>query len=225
MPANKSPYDDLDKDEEAKWHREVNRLVFNSLGPDDEHLALDIEGRNWKQEIVMRKTVSEEVFNSVEGAASVYLSCVPGDSLEEIKRKVSRRDPQGILSYADCLMYGFKRCPIDEAKAIKLYRQAAELNSPEAMVHMAQLSYFKIKKYYRMDPKRYYVNVPVDCVYTSQLDNLRQMWLWLNKSAELNWVSIFLRMSWTDEKKKHGLQYIPPSVNYLILQTVKQKNV
>jgi TPR repeat protein len=167
----------------------------------------------------MRRKISKETFSREEGSVAVILTCIPSDSLEEIKRKVSRRDPEAILLYGDCFMYGFKRCPIDEAKAIKLYRQAAELNSPEAM---ARIYYAKISKHFKLKPKRCDVNIPPKCMQTCQADNMRQMWYWLEKSAELGLFSFALRLSW-GEAKKTGSWTPSQTVSHLVIRNRQEE--
>ncbi len=91
-------------------------------------------------------------------------------------------------------MYALKSLPRNEELAMQLYCRAADLGHPEAMVQLAREFYLRIGDYYQkytaMD--RYYWKIPRECVNTSQEMHLREMWRWLEKSANLGWASYFL---------------------------------
>ncbi len=127
--------------------------------------------------------------------AAHTLSCIPVEPLAEIVRGFNQRDPRMILLYADCHMYAMKSLPRDEDKAMRIYGLAAELGSPEAMVHLAREFYVRIAyaygKYTNVD--FFFWKIPRNCIYTKEEGNLRGMWHWLERSAEAGWPSFFLK--------------------------------
>ncbi len=108
-------------------------------------------------------------------------------------------------------MYGFKRCDKDEIEATKFYRQAAELNH-EAMVRMAQIYLSKINKYLKGRGEN---------LNTDQGENLEKMWYWLEKSADLGWISCTL-FYYGFKAEKSGSWELSESVNRIFNEIIRK---
>jgi TPR repeat protein len=190
-------------------NRLVLRIVYDKLAPEDKYLINEDLFGIYQQVVGRRELFEKEGFISEEGLAKLILSCIPSEPLNDIKKRVGQRDPQAILAYADCFMHGLKRCEKNEMKAVKLYRQAAEMNLPEAMAYMAHYYYLKIYPFLRSP------SIPRDCIYTDQAENLRKMWYWLEKSADLGWKSFTLR-TLANDAQKTGSWDLSPNVKRLL---------
>jgi hypothetical protein len=122
-------------------------------------------------------------FLDVKRMVPEIASWIPSQPLAQLEHGYKQNDPHLTLVYADCYKYGLKGEKCDEERARELYLKAAKLNSPEAMVALAQLDFQNIQlgRNKAVSP-----NFEVGELY------LKRMWKWLEKSAELGWKSLLL---------------------------------
>jgi TPR repeat protein len=138
------------------------------------------------EDIYYRKQVLfQGNFLDVKRMVSEIASWIPKESLAQLEQGYKQEDPQLTLLYADCYMYGLKGEKRDEERATELYRKAAKLNLPEAMVALARLDFQTIQLgTHRCQAASGNFDVGDLCV--------KRMWKYLEKSAELGWKSLLL---------------------------------
>jgi TPR repeat protein len=194
---------------------EVEKLLKSEYG----YLSFDEVDNIYAEVFPRRQYFSQPEIYNEKVRARLMLSCLPTESMEEILGGVERQDPRSILLYGDCFMYGLKDCRQSMKKALNLYKQAAELNLPEAMVTMAVFCSQTVDIYTNRGLRESVCNpymVPNLSTCMALGSKLDEMWRWLEKSAELGWFSFTLVSESIDATRTNSRALKPVIKNALI---------
>jgi hypothetical protein len=193
---------------QRKVSDEVDKLLENS---EHRYLSLSDVSTIYEQVFPRRQYFPKPENYNEKDFARDMVSCLPTESIDDIVRGVQRQDPRLILLYGDCFMYGLKNCRQNPKKAYELYKQAAELNQPEAMVTLARLCDESVDVYayrglHEIICSVFHAPSLNTCIAMSL--KLEEMWHWLQKSAELGWFSFMFVTEALHEMKtsKHKLK-------------------
>ena len=141
--------------------------------------------------VQMRKKMSSQMpIKDARGIALLICSNIPRENVVTLKRRADNGDADALLALGDCFMFGLKRQTRDPMLASNYYRDAADLNQPEAVIVIAHMCYLKIQEAYGYE-KNSNAPIPVECQWSPSRALLEQMWHWLDKSIELGWITPF----------------------------------
>jgi TPR repeat protein len=146
--------------------------------------------------VLMRKSIDYIEEKAKEGIATLAASFVPKKSVAELERGHREKDARSTLLLGDCLIYELNGAVQDAKRGFECYREAANLGLPEAVVNFAHMLFIILaQKLGYVEPSDINQLRITKAMLKSRPDvqNLwKDMWHWLEKSAEQGWKSHFL---------------------------------
>jgi hypothetical protein len=137
------------------------------------------------------------------GSSKILANFFSPFSLKKIQERASSsKDAEAMLKLGDWYMYGLKSLPRDQAKAKRLYEQAAELGSPEARTQCAEICYWEILNHLDLKDG---TPIPSKMSYGGLCRvKMQTMWEHLEQAAEVNYITPFMLNMDVDAQHTHS---------------------
>ncbi|CAF0869016.1 unnamed protein product [Brachionus calyciflorus] len=211
------------------------RIICEKENPDYYEICLELEDllddiddipKDYDQfyQIYQKTTIRKQLKDvSVNQGTSfmieMVMSTIPKLSYEQLKKESKKQDSNALLSLGDCFLFGLKGVRKNKTKAANYYLESANLNNPEAMTMLAYLNYLRLIEITNLrddDPIPIYRGTPPQA-FKYHRD---QMWQWLEKCVELQWITPFLIKHAKDARK-----YRPDELSPIIKRELIKREV